>query len=475
VGTTPHREDRDEGSELDETEVDVTLVEPYEEARTPPSELTALGRFGRYELLGRMAVGGMAEIFLARERGAGGGTRQVVVKVLRPELEHDRELQSLFLQEGHVALRLKHPNLCHAYEVGIERERCFIAMEHVHGLTLRRLLRTAARCGERVPVPMLVRIAADVAAALHAAHHARDASGRPLGIVHRDVSPHNVMIGFDGVVKLLDFGVAHAETELRPREAPGLVRGKLGYLAPEQCVGHPVDARTDVFALGVCLWEGLASRRLYKRNDSYETMQAIVSEDPPSPAHWNTPVPDALAMIVRRALDRAPDLRFPSAGAFQDALEQYLVQRGERVSSAQLAAYLASFGVHAHRPELDRSEAAVRWLAAPGRAPSLASGSRRLVLLVGAAAAGMISAVALAAWSSTRPEPRAAEAPHAPTMEAPIAAPVASASPAAIEPVAQAPLDPAAPLACPMPESETTTRAHRRRPRPGGFVDDPGF
>lgn len=349
--------------ELEPWDVVIDEREPMEMAGN--EELRAIARLGRYELLGRMAVGGMAEIYLARERFESLGSRQLVVKVMRHELEGQAEYHTMFLHESQVALRLSHPNICHIYECGIEAGRCFIAMEYVRGVTWRELSRRAATTGTRIPVPVIVKIAAHVAEALHSAHHATDAAGRPLDVVHRDVSPQNVMISFDGVVKLLDFGVAHARTELS-FERSGTIQGKFGYLAPEQCLGRPVDARTDIFALGVCLWEALTGRRLFKRSGDYETLNAIVHEDAPDPNEHGADVPEALSAIVRRALARAPDERFRSAAELHDALERYLTDARELVTTARIAEVVTHLAGDAREgPKLDRRGSAV--CAAPPR------------------------------------------------------------------------------------------------------------
>ncbi|MDH5493742.1 MAG: serine/threonine protein kinase, partial [Myxococcales bacterium] len=186
---------------------------PGRPSQSVPPELPTLREFGRYELLGRLAIGGMAEIFLARERSEVGGSRHLVVKVIRPEFANDPEFSELFLNEGKLALGLRHPNICHVYEFGIHNDHPFIAMEVVVGISLFDLLRRSARASRRIPLPVSVKVIAEVAEALHSAHGAKDPRGRSLGLVHQDVSPHNIMLGYDGVVKLLDFGVARSSLD----------------------------------------------------------------------------------------------------------------------------------------------------------------------------------------------------------------------------------------------------------------------
>lgn len=489
-----------EEEESSVTKTEVVEVEPLDVALderdlieiAPAAEITPIARLGRYELLGRMAIGGMAEIYLARERFESLGSRQLVVKVMRLELEGQAEYHTMFLHESQVALRLSHPNICHVYECGIEEGRCFIAMEHVHGVTWRELQKRSALTGTRMPVPVIVKIAAQVAEALHSAHHTKDAAGRPLNVVHRDVSPQNVMIAFDGVVKLLDFGVAHARTE-RAFERSGTIQGKFGYLAPEQCLGRPVDARADVFALGVCLWEALTGRRLYKRSGDYETLNAIVHEDAPDPNERGANVPEALAAIVRRALARVPDERFQSAAELQNALERYLTDARELVTAGRIAEVVTHLAGDAREgPELDRRPAIVSWIRARADdasdlpAPAARAGGGAVArIAAGLGVACALSAMALV-WSQAGETQTAAPEP---VVEAAVAAPepppVASPPPPAIalEPV-ECPSGEAASaagssIACALPvravRAEPRPHRPRPRPRPGGFVDDPGF
>ncbi len=449
-------------------EVDIAL-DPGEERSDRP-ELAAIARLGPYELLGRMAVGGMAEIFLARERAtAVGGSRQLVVKVMRAELAGDPDLASMFLQEGRLALRLAHPNICHAYACGVEAGRCFIAMEHVRGVTLRDVMRRAEMAGYRLPPPVVAKIAAHVAEALHSAHRAVDAGGRPLGVVHRDVSPHNVMIGASGVVKLLDFGVARSRGGLHT-ERSGTIKGKLGYLAPEQCLGKAVDARTDVFALGVCAWEALTGRRLYDRSGDVASLTAVVEGNVPEVRSLEPSVPEELSAILARALARSPDDRFASAAELQHALERFLADRRELVTAARIASVVEHLYGGEPPLELDRRPEVVAWIE-PERRPRRHPG--RWV------AAGLLATVALGAvaWTLASPEP-----PPSTTERAVVSTAAAAGGAPAPEPPPPARTEPPVPAVIPQPleacEAPELRAPRARRPRPpppGGFVDDPGF
>ncbi len=452
---------------------DVALAFEPEEEEAP---LPPLARLGRYELLGRVAVGGMAEIFLARERSRiVGGSRQVALKIIRPQLESDATFRTMFLHESRVALRLSHPNICHVYECGVAFGRCFLAMEHVRGVTLRELSRQAAIVLRPIPYPVVAKIGALVAEALHAAHLAKDASGRPLGVVHRDVSPQNVMIGFDGVVKLLDFGVAHAHTELAV-ETDGTVKGKLGYLAPEQCLGRPVDARTDVFALGVCLWELLTGRRLYKRSADAEALAEVAHEDAPD-AHEVCPeVPDELARIVGRALARSPSHRFATAAEMQHALELFLTERRELVNATRIANVVEHLFGGEPRVELDRSPEVVAWIPSEDDADEDARAPRSWGWWL-AAPVALLLALAALGWALHDPssvatasvEPRADASS---VSLAPVPEPPPAVEPRVVTTIVEVPI--ASPL--PAPPRRGARREQRRPPpAPGGLVEDPGF
>jgi len=294
----------------------------------------ALAIFGRFEILGRIARGGMAEVFLAREPQSDGSVRHVVLKRALPELGFDPELSSWFLEEGRMAVRLYHANVCHVYECGEIDGGAFMALEWVYGPSLSEVLARAAGRGTRIPWPVAVEIVAQVAAALEYVHHdAKAPNGQPLEIVHRDVTPHNVMLSWTGNVKLLDFGIAKTSSNGGGR---GTV-GKYGYMSPEQAQSQPIDARSDIFALGVVLFEALAGRSLYDRPTVLETLSAIVREPVPSLAAVRPDLPPALDAIVRRALAKSPDERWQSAGEMRAALKQVLRDAGQVVIDKRIA------------------------------------------------------------------------------------------------------------------------------------------
>jgi serine/threonine protein kinase len=343
-----------------------------------------IATIGRYDVLGRIAVGGMAEIYLAQERSSGGSSRLVVLKILREHVEDETDLDKMFLREGSVAMQLSHPNICSTYEFGKVGGHFFIAMEFVDGATIRQMLMALAKRRQAMPVSFAVAIFARVAAALDYAHRAKDSRRRRMGVVHRDVTPHNIMVRADGVVKLLDFGVVHVAGE-RDSDSGG-VKGKWGYLSPEQTVSGSVDGRSDVFALGICLYEVLTMKRLYKRDGQVETFKAILRDPVPSIRDIDPSFPEAIDAIVQKALAKKPSERFQTAGAMQQALEEWLADQRQVVNASRLSELMRTlYGEELEQgPALVSDESVIRRLAlfdeseesaeapAPGAAPSSA-------------------------------------------------------------------------------------------------------
>ncbi|MBN8610501.1 MAG: serine/threonine protein kinase, partial [Deltaproteobacteria bacterium] len=299
------------------------------------NQLPAICTYGRYEILGRIAFGGMAEIFLGRENLSVGATRMLVIKRILPQVADDAAFVEMFLDEARLAIQLAHPNICHIYEFGEIEATYFIAMEWIHGAPLGKVIRRA-REGKHIAPELVVKILVQVAEALDYAHNARDSTGSPLNIVHRDVTPHNIMVSYSGQVKLLDFGIAKASSASTKTEA-GVVKGKFAYMSPQQCLGRDIDARSDVFALGICLYEALTGRSLYQRETDYETMKAVIEEPVPSIRSVRPELPMELDAIVQRALQKSVDERWQSAAQMQIALEDWLASTGRAVSAARVA------------------------------------------------------------------------------------------------------------------------------------------
>jgi serine/threonine protein kinase len=300
--------------------------------------------FGKYELLRKIASGGMGQVFLARERG--GVERLVVLKLILPHLAEDDEFLNMFVEEARLVGRLRHPNLVTILDLlEIEGRQC-LAMEYVQGDDLRRVDKHARLKGQLLPPGLVLRIIAEAAAGLDYAHQARDAQGQPLKLVHRDVSPQNILVGFDGGVKIIDFGVAKAAGSSQ-HTATGVLKGKYPYMSPEQASGQAIDGRSDQFALGVVLWELLTGKRLFKGETDLMTLRLVKDCQVPFPSQLNPKLPPGLDDVVMRALEASPQKRFSDCGAFRLALEDYILQMRLQASSAHLAAYLR--GLYAER------------------------------------------------------------------------------------------------------------------------------
>ncbi len=277
-------------------------------------------RLGKYRIVRRLAVGGMAEIFLARKGGIRGFEKLLVVKRLQPQYVSHPNVVRMFLDEARLMATLNHPNITQVNDVGEARGTFFFAMEYVHGEDLRALQRAAARTAEPLPLDLAVGVIAEAAAGLQHAHDKRGSDGAPLLIVHRDVSPSNVLVSYDGAVKLTDFGVAKwARQEAETRH--GTLKGKCAYMSPEQCRGDVLDRRSDVFALGILLYELSTGTRLFQGASDFAILNQIVSGKIVPPSERRPGYPPALERIVLRALERDPGRRFATARDLQLALE----------------------------------------------------------------------------------------------------------------------------------------------------------
>ncbi|MGE5184973.1 MAG: serine/threonine protein kinase [Acidobacteriota bacterium] len=281
---------------------------------------------GNFELLRLLAQGGMADIYLARHLG-GQLERYVAVKVLNRQRANDPEACALFLDEARLLAMLNHHSLATVFEVDVESGVHYLAMEYVHGVDLRELLAAAQGAEAAIPYEVALGVVAAAAAGLDHAHRRCDAEGRPMHLVHRDVSLSNIMIGHDGAVKVVDFGIATATVSTHSTN-PGIVRGKASYMSPEQCVGDPVDLRTDVFALGVVLYELTTGRRCFVGNSDFERMLAVVRGEYVRPTQAVEGYPLELEQVVCTALALDPAERYSSAAQLIEALERVMAGRG---------------------------------------------------------------------------------------------------------------------------------------------------
>ena len=302
----------------------------------------------------------MATVFLARLLGVGGFQRFTAIKRLHPHLAREPEFIEMFLEEARLAARIHHPNVVPILEIGTSDEGYYIVMEYVEGDTLGRLLARSAQTGTRLPTKVGLRVIIDMLAGLDAAHELKDDDDNPLGIVHRDISPQNVLVGVDGSARLSDFGVARATSKLSTTRT-GQLKGKLAYMAPEQAKGaRDIDRRADIFASGVVLWEVLACRRLFKGDGEADTLNRVLNEPIPPVRSAAPMVPAALEAVVARALERDRTKRYATAAEFADALERASRVVGALGTHKDVAAHLeAVLGT-----EISQQREAVRaWLA----------------------------------------------------------------------------------------------------------------
>ncbi|HEY6080157.1 MAG TPA: serine/threonine-protein kinase [Polyangiaceae bacterium] len=297
-------------------------------------------RVDRYELMGEIASGGMATVYLARLTGMGGFQRFVAMKRLHPHLASEKEFVEMFLDEARIAARIHHPNVVPILEVGASQVGYYLVMEYIEGDTLARLLARAASTGKRLPVSIALRIAIDTLSGLHAAHELHDDTNQPVNLVHRDVSPQNVLVGQDGIARITDFGVARAASRLTATRV-GQLKGKIAYMAPEQAAGsEDLDRRADVFSAGIVVWEALAQKRLFKAENEAATLSRVISEPVPLLFQVSPQVSKEVSGVVMRALDRDPDKRYLTCAAFADALEAAAALKDKVATPRELAAYV---------------------------------------------------------------------------------------------------------------------------------------
>ncbi len=447
-------------------------------------------RFGRYEVLAEIAGGGMAMVYLGRALGAAGFQRLVAVKVMHPQYSHDDEFVAMFLDEARLAARIHHPNVVATLDLEHDSDGLYLVMEYVEGDTLLTLLKLSARAGQRVDAGIAIRIVLDMLAGLHAAHELQDEAGVSLNLVHRDISPHNVLVGLDGIARITDFGIARAEERLSTTRN-GQVKGKLSYMAPEQTTSEPITRRADLFATGVVLWESLASKRLFNGQSDGEVYRKLIDLPIPRVSSVRPDLPAALDDVCARALARDPAERFATAAEFADALEAAaasmgiasqravgaLVQQiaGDRIANVKSRVREA----RASSPDVTGSVSAVRAMRAresshPSMPPLVVEplenvpsdtvinrrpGARRaalwVVLLAAIGAAALVFAVQRLRATST---PATSTTPTAATMPAsPARTAIAAPEPVTARPIAIAPAAPA-----PAVESERNPADTRR-------------
>jgi eukaryotic-like serine/threonine-protein kinase len=406
-------------------------------------------RIGRYEPLLPIGTGGMATVYLARAPIADGVSREVALKLVHPHLRASEAAARELVEEAKLAARIVHPNVVAVREVGEDALGIYLVMDYVEGATLARLVRAAAARERELPLPILLRILVDALAGLHAAHELRSEDGTPLGLVHRDFSPQNVLVGLDGVTRLTDFGIARAATRANVTST-GLVKGKLGYLSPEQAQGLPLDRRSDVWAAGVVAWELFAGRRLHAPDaEPVATMLKIAGETPPRLSSLRPELPPLLDQAIATALSLEPGRRWPSAAELGAALAGLGAAEAEEVGD---------FVRDLCGDELRARQDAHRRPTIPAAAPRRPR--RWPIALTAAGALAILAAVLLSSTTNERPPPPAPVADEpAQAADPPPLAIVAEQDAAIAEP-------PPAPRRTAQPRARTAPRAPSLGPNP---------
>jgi len=405
-----------------------------------PKDLT--GKWlGRYELLARIASGGMASVYLARASGEAGFTRLVAIKVLHSHLGESADFVAMFQDEARLAARVRHPNVVDVYDVTTIDGELVLSMQYVEGASLQALRRVGKKIGTEIPIAIVIRVLVDALRGLHAAHELMDDHGEPLGLVHRDFSPHNVLVGADGLSRVTDFGVAKARGRATEETRTGVLKGKLRYLAPEQLQrAKSIDRRVDVFAAGVVLWEALTGRTLFEGEGEADILMGVLQHSIPPPSSVRPEIPLAIDRVCLRALERDPDRRYATALDFADAVE---AAAGNTLARAN---EVATFVETQHRIELERLRSAGRRpsslpqvvepeviAVAHTEAPTVveAPPRRRLAWLIAVTAIAAIGVGSAWIWSSGS-DPAPAAAPQPSLAVPPATTTIASSSPSAI-------------------------------------------
>jgi eukaryotic-like serine/threonine-protein kinase len=302
-------------------------------------ELPRGASVGKYEILRKIATGGMAEIYLARVRGTAGFEKMVVLKRILPQVAEDPHFVQMFLDEARLSSTLQHPNIADVYDVGEADGQYFFTMEFVYGQDVRTIRHEMKKRAEPVPLAAALAVVHGAAAALDYAHDRRGPDGNLIGLVHRDVSASNIMVSYDGAVKLLDFGIARVKASTHKTQV-GTLKGKIPYMSPEQCKGQPLDRRSDLFSLGVVLFELTVGRRPFRGDSDFAVMDQIVYQGAPRPSSLMTGYPAELEAIVMKCLDRDPKLRYTTCDELGEDLEAFTQKYGLWISPKQLGKYM---------------------------------------------------------------------------------------------------------------------------------------
>jgi len=308
-------------------------------------------RFGKYVLLNRVAVGGMAEIFLARQEGLEGFEKTICIKRIRPHLSNQPNFVRMFLNEAKLAAQLTHPNIVQIYDLGRINESYFIAMEYVSGRDMSRILPKAEKQG--IPFPMIyaLKIASNALEGLYYAHTKTDAYGNQLNVVHRDITPENILVSYDGTVKIVDFGIAKATTQLEQTRA-GEIKGKLSYMSPEQAMGKPLDHRSDIFAIGAVLYEWITGVKLFTGENEMAILKSIIDGKIYPASYFKEDVPEAVERILMKALAKDRDERYQTAWDMQFDIDTFLA--GSEFTPSNI--HLSNFMKQLFEDEIEREK-----------------------------------------------------------------------------------------------------------------------
>ncbi len=312
---------------------------PGEPRRSAKYELAPGDTLGKYEILRKLAVGGMAELYLARIRGNAGFEKVVVLKRILPQVAEDASFVQMFLEEARLAGTLNHPNIAHVYDVGEVDGQHFFTMEFVHGQDVRSIRHELKKDSEVVPLGVALAVVHGTAAALDYAHERTGPDGKLLGLVHRDVSASNVMVSYDGAIKLLDFGIARAASSTHKTQV-GTLKGKVPYMSPEQCKGHPLDRRSDLFSLGIVMFELTVGRRPFRGESDFAVMDQIVYKGAPRPSSIVTDYPERLEAIVMKLLERDPKARYTTGEELIEDIDAFIQSAGLWMSPTKIGKWM---------------------------------------------------------------------------------------------------------------------------------------
>ena len=295
--------------------------------------------FGKYLLLDRVNIGGMAEVWRAKSFGADGFEQIVAIKRILPNIAEDEEFITMFVDEAKITVQLKNANIAQILDLGKLVGNYYIAMEYVSGKDMRAVFDRCRKRGEPAPIPLICYAIAECCKGLDYAHHAKDKQGRDMGVVHRDVSPQNALISYDGEVKVIDFGIAKAAGKATKTQA-GILKGKFGYMSPEQIRGLPLDGRSDLFAMGVCLYEMLTGERLFVGDSDFSVLEKVRKVEVLPPSHFNRKIPPELEQIVMKALAKDVDDRYQRCSDLGEALIAFMYATGNTFARKDLAAFM---------------------------------------------------------------------------------------------------------------------------------------